>query len=165
MRNLRRQLRVPVNNEAIRVSFQDPMRGLVYLRGKCANACKAGMLIKLQIPIPRQSQIAILADGMGYSGNASVRHVTRSGSHYTLGLELSHPLTAAWLEKNAATLEALSVQSICRCLFAHRALVADRDDRTLGRIQASRGGGVLYRAANDRCRLARQFRCDQSRAA
>ena len=35
----------------------------------------------------------------------------------------------------------------------------------LGRIQASRGGGVLYRAADDRCRLACQFRCDQSRAA
>jgi len=96
--NLRRQPRGPVN-EAIRVSWHDPARGLVYLRGKCLDASKGGMRIRLPLPIPRQSVISILADGMSFAGNASVRHVTRSGSYYCLGLELSHPIPASVLEK------------------------------------------------------------------
>ena len=96
--NLRRQPRGSTN-ETIRVSWQDPARGLVYLRGKCLDASKNGMKIRLNIPIPRQSVISILADGMGFAGNASVRHVTRGGSYYALGLELSHPIPQVWLDK------------------------------------------------------------------
>ena len=97
IQNLRRQPRGSAN-EAIRVSWQDPARGLVYLRGKCVDASRTGMRIKLNMPIPRQSVISILADGMGFAGNASVRHVTRGGAFYSLGLELSHPLPQTWLD-------------------------------------------------------------------
>lgn len=103
--NLRRQLRSPVN-EAVRISWQDPMRGLVYMRGKCVDASKNGMRIKLHMPIPKQSLISVLADGMGFAGNASVRHVGRYGSYYAVGLELSHAIPAGSIGKNSTEAEA-----------------------------------------------------------
>lgn len=89
--NLRRQLRSPVN-EHVRVSWQDPARGLVYQRGKCVDVSTTGMRIKVALPIPLQSMVSILADGMGFAGNGSVRHVARSGSYYTVGLQLSQAI-------------------------------------------------------------------------
>ena len=98
--NLRKQLRCGVN-EAVRISWQDPMRGLVYLRGRCVDASQNGMRIKLHMAIPKQSLIAILADGMGFAGNASVRHVVRNGTNYVLGLELSHAIPANGIGKSS----------------------------------------------------------------
>ena len=103
--NLRRQLRSVVN-ETVRISWQDPARGLVYMRGKCVDASKNGMRIKLHMAIPRQSLVSILADGMGFAGNASVRHVVRSGSYYMLGLELSHAIPVDLIGKNPPAAEA-----------------------------------------------------------
>jgi hypothetical protein len=97
--NLRRQLRNAVN-EQVRVSWQDPAHGLVYQRGKCVDVSDTGMRIKMALPIPLQSMVSILSDGMGFAGNGSVRHVERKGSYYLVGLQLSQTIASDGARKS-----------------------------------------------------------------
>lgn len=43
-------------------------------------------------PVPLRSYIVMRADRIGLSSNASVRHCTRFGGKYILGLEFSGPV-------------------------------------------------------------------------
>ena len=97
--NLRRQSRSAIAGP-IKLSWHDPVQGLVYLRGRCIDASATGMRIELTEPIPKRASIAVSAERIGYSGSASVKHVTRVGTKFVLGLELSQAIPAAMLQKH-----------------------------------------------------------------
>jgi hypothetical protein len=57
------------------------------------NMSKAGALIETEEPIPVGSEVYILARELSLVGNATVRHCTRKGLKFRIGLHFPDPLT------------------------------------------------------------------------
>ncbi len=87
----RRHVRVPYLG-AVRISWEDA-RGLSnYGLGKCVDVSEDGMRIEVAEAIPLRSSVSLRAEGINFSGSATVKHVARRGSKFVLGLELNYAL-------------------------------------------------------------------------
>jgi hypothetical protein len=76
----------------VRISWEDA-RGLRnYGIGKCVDVSEDGLRIEVAEAIPLHSHVSLRAEGINFSGSATVKHVARRGSKFILGLELSHGL-------------------------------------------------------------------------
>jgi PilZ domain len=87
--NLRRHHRVQYIGPA-RISWEDA-RGLPqYAQGRCLDISKSGLRIALEVfePIPIRSCVSLRLERIKVASSATVKHVTRRGAKYLLGLEL-----------------------------------------------------------------------------
>jgi hypothetical protein len=95
VKDARRHRRIPYIGP-VAVSWTE--RGEVrYARGKCLNVAESGVRLELPVAIPPRTEISLNAERINVSGSARVRHVTRYGSKFLVGIELSHTLKAAAL--------------------------------------------------------------------
>jgi hypothetical protein len=62
------------------------------VQGRCLDVSEKGLRIEVPQPILVNSRISLRADRINLGGSATVKHVTRHGFKYILGLELSQPL-------------------------------------------------------------------------
>ena len=58
-----------------------------YGRGRCMDLSENGCAVELMEPIPLRTNISMRLPELDISSFASVRHVTRKGSKYHVGLE------------------------------------------------------------------------------
>ena len=86
----------------LRLSWSDPLKGALFVQGKCIDASERGMKVVVSEPIPRMCTVSVAIDRMGFSGNGTVRHVLRVGRGYVLGLQLSQPIPQSLLSKHVA---------------------------------------------------------------
>jgi hypothetical protein len=63
-----------------------------YGRGRCMDLSENGCAVELMEPIPLRTNIAMRLPELDISSFASVRHVTRKGSKYQVGLEFPQPV-------------------------------------------------------------------------
>ena len=63
-----------------------------YGRGRCIDLSENGCAVELVEPIPLRTNIAMRLPELDISSFASVRHVTRKGSKYHVGLEFPQPV-------------------------------------------------------------------------
>lgn len=88
--DLRRHRRVNLPS-SVRVSWQDG-GAEKYARGRCLDVSASGLRIEVPERIPVRTYVTVSADQPHFNANASVRHCTRAGSKYVLGLEFSYPI-------------------------------------------------------------------------
>jgi PilZ domain len=77
-----------------------------YGRGRCVDLSESGCALELMEPVPLRTNISMRLPEMDISTFASVRHVTRKGSKYSVGLEFSQPVRIP--TKDTGLAEALS---------------------------------------------------------
>lgn len=63
-----------------------------YGRGRCLDLSEHGCAAELMEPIPLRTNISMRLPELEISSFASVRHVTRKGSKYHVGLEFPQPI-------------------------------------------------------------------------
>lgn len=63
-----------------------------YAHGKCRDMSQGGLRIEVPEAIPLHATVGLQAERIKFTGSATVKHVTREGAKYILGLELSHAL-------------------------------------------------------------------------
>ena len=63
-----------------------------YGRGRCLDLSDGGCAVELLEPIPLRTNISMRFPELEISTFASVRHVTRKGSKYKVGLEFPQPV-------------------------------------------------------------------------
>ena len=63
-----------------------------YGRGRCLDLSETGCAAELMEPIPLRTNISMRLPELDISSFASVRHVTRKGSKYHVGLEFPQPV-------------------------------------------------------------------------
>ena len=63
-----------------------------YGRGRCLDLSELGCAAELIEPIPLRTNVSIRLPELDISSFASVRHVTRKGSKYLVGLEFPQPI-------------------------------------------------------------------------
>ncbi len=87
-RNIRRHRRIPYTGP-VRISWQGQESTPRYVRGRCLDVSESGMRVEAPEPIPVRTLVLLSAERIKLSGSATVRHVTRQGAKYVLGLELN----------------------------------------------------------------------------
>ena len=92
-RDLRRHLRHQPPG-TVRLTWHDASGCLKYARGRCLDISASGIRIEIPEPIPLRSYVTVSADKIGFTANASVRHVARVAGKYMIGMEFSCPLRA-----------------------------------------------------------------------
>ena len=83
------------------LSWTDPQGQLKFARGKCLDLSETGLRLESPVPIPVYTSVFLRAERIRLSGAASVRHVTRVGARFALGMELTEPIA----EKTLADLD------------------------------------------------------------
>jgi PilZ domain len=84
--DIRRHPRIPYPG-LIRLSWQDSHPR--FAQGRCLDISTSGIRMECPAPIPVRSYVVLRSDRIGLVSNASVRHCTRAGGKYILGLEFS----------------------------------------------------------------------------
>lgn len=92
-RNIRRHQRVPYAGP-VRVSWQAADGLPCYVQGKCLDVSDSGLRIALLQPVPLRTIVSFNVEPLKVSGSASVRHVSRRGTRFVVGLELNANLLA-----------------------------------------------------------------------
>lgn len=59
------------------------------MQAKCIDVSESGMRIESPVPIPAGTRIQLNAERISLSGAAIIRHATRYGAKYMLGVELA----------------------------------------------------------------------------
>jgi hypothetical protein len=77
----------------IRVSWDETSGSPRYTTGKCIELSESGIRVEVPVNIPVRTSLTLNAERIKLAGSASVRHVTRNGAKYILGLELSQSMT------------------------------------------------------------------------
>jgi hypothetical protein len=90
-RMIRRFQRTPYLGP-VRISWEDEHGLPKYAQGTCLDFSAGGLRIEAPQPIPVRSIISLRADRINLGGSATVKRVSRRGSKYVLGLELSQTL-------------------------------------------------------------------------
>jgi hypothetical protein len=90
-KDIRRYDRIPYAGQ-VRISWEDLGGFPKYALAKCVDVSESGMRIEVPEAIPARSKVSMRADPINFFGSATVKHVTRRGSKFILGLELSHAL-------------------------------------------------------------------------
>jgi hypothetical protein len=83
-RERRRYPRYPCS-AAIQVSWIGAESGNVV--GECVEVCRNGMRIVVMEQIPVKAPVGLRAEGLGISGNGTVRYCRRQRSNYVTGVE------------------------------------------------------------------------------
>jgi hypothetical protein len=65
-----------------------------YTIAKCIDVSESGLRFETPAPIPAHAELVLNAERIEVSGSARVRHVTRHGAKYIIGVELSGALRA-----------------------------------------------------------------------
>jgi hypothetical protein len=86
-KNIRRHRRIP-HLKPIKISWEEHGQQR-FAVGKCTDISEAGMRIESPHPIQPFTTIQIGAERLKFSGAATVKHITRSGGKYLLGVELT----------------------------------------------------------------------------
>lgn len=90
MKDARRHRRIPYIGPVM-VSWDE--RGETrYARGKCIDVSEGGLRLELPVAVPPGTGISLRAERMSISGSARVRHMTRYGGKYLVGVELGQAL-------------------------------------------------------------------------
>ena len=63
-----------------------------YASGRCADISERGCSIELQEPLHVRVNVSLRIPDLDVSAFASVRHVTRKGMKYVIGLEFGQPV-------------------------------------------------------------------------
>ncbi len=89
-KDTRRHARVPyVGPVAISWTERGEAR---YARGRSINVSASGLRLELPVSVPAGTEIVLRAERINISGSARVRHVTRYGGKFLIGIELSDAL-------------------------------------------------------------------------
>ena len=88
--NSRRHARVSYTG-AVRLSWEE--QGVPrYASGRCIDLSSNGLRVEATVGIPLRSRISLRIDELKLSAAALLKHVSRRGAKYVLGLELSQAL-------------------------------------------------------------------------
>lgn len=60
-----------------------------FAQARCVDQSEGGVRVEAPEPLPVRSYVVLHSDQMKFGGGAVVKHVTRQGLKYTLGLALS----------------------------------------------------------------------------
>ena len=75
------------------IAWEDPQGCIQYAQAQCLEVSEGGLRISAPQPIPVRSRISLRGDEIDLFGTAIVRHSTRKGFKYILGLELAQPMS------------------------------------------------------------------------
>lgn len=90
-RDARRHHRMPYIGPVV-ISWQDANGETKYAQAKCLDISEGGLRIETPGSVSVRTYLSLRADRIKLAGSATVKHVVRNGSKYTLGLELSQAL-------------------------------------------------------------------------
>jgi hypothetical protein len=90
LREGRRNHRIPYAGP-IRISWDEPS-GPRFAMGKCIELSESGIRVEVPVNVAVRTSLTLNAERIKLAGSASVRHVTRHGAKYILGLELSQSM-------------------------------------------------------------------------
>ena len=90
-KNIRRHRRIPYIGP-IRICWESAAGETCHALGKCVDVSESGLCLETFAPIPEHAMVILKAEGIQASGSAQVRHVSRRGMRYRVGLELSNGL-------------------------------------------------------------------------
>jgi hypothetical protein len=85
--DLRRHQRAP-HPAKVRISWIHPDGLPRFAQARCCDISESGVRIEVPEPLPVRSNLLLHSDQMKLAGPAVVKHVTRLGAKYTLGLAL-----------------------------------------------------------------------------
>lgn len=87
-KDARRHSRVPFIGP-VRLSWEDSQRETRFANAKCIDVSQSGIRIECPVPIPAGCSIILNAERIRFSGGATVKHVSRYGARYIMGLEMA----------------------------------------------------------------------------
>ena len=90
-KDIRRHRRSPYSGP-VRISWSDARGSFRYAQAKCIDISQSGLRIELPEPIAVRTQVLLRLERTNLAGAAWVKHVSRHGARYSMGLELSQPL-------------------------------------------------------------------------
>jgi PilZ domain len=91
-KDVRRHHRVPYIGP-VQISWESADGNTRYAQGKCVDLSEGGLRVEVSHPVPVRTNVSLRADRIKLAGSAWVKHSTRHGARYILGLELSQVLT------------------------------------------------------------------------
>jgi hypothetical protein len=100
--NRKRHLRIPFH-ETVRLSWEDRSGHACMVRGKGIDRSKTGLKIETADPIETRTFVQVQAERCGLVGMACVRHCTRKGLRYVVGLEFARDVR--WKDEAAPETE------------------------------------------------------------
>ena len=74
------------------LSWEDASGPPKFTRAKCTDVSEGGLRLDMLVPVPLRTHVSLRAERLKLSGSATVRRVARSGSKYSVSVELSQPL-------------------------------------------------------------------------
>lgn len=89
-RDSRRHRRIPYLG-SIQISWESYGQAR-FAQGKCLDISESGLRIEVPVPVPMRTSVFLRADRIQLSGAATVRHLSRYGAKYILGIEMSQAL-------------------------------------------------------------------------
>ena len=90
-KNARRHGRVPFV-ASVEIAWEDSSGRPKFARAKCMDISESGLRVDAPEPIPAGTSAMLRASQIELAGPVRVKHVTRAGSRFLLGLELSEQL-------------------------------------------------------------------------
>jgi hypothetical protein len=94
----RRHERIPYTGP-VRLSWEDERGQVLYTSGRCVNVSDGGLRIEVPEWVPVRTNVTLRADRINVSGTAVVKHVSRRGTRFLLGLAISQQLRSQGLSK------------------------------------------------------------------
>ena len=89
--DIRRHHRFPYLGP-VRISWEGARGEIKHGHVKCCDVSQGGLKAEVPEAIPPRTTVWLRAERIQFSGAATVKHVTRVGAKYILGLELSQPI-------------------------------------------------------------------------
>lgn len=89
--DIRRHHRIPYLGP-VRISWEGARGERKYAQVKSCDVSEGGLRVEVPEAIPTRTTVWLRADRIQFSGSATVKHVTRVGAKYILGLELSQAI-------------------------------------------------------------------------
>lgn len=83
---LRRHRRISCTG-SIRISWQDASGQTKFAIAKCREISEAGLRLEVPEPIPVRNYVNLKSEHLAFATTASVRHCSRCGGKFIIGLE------------------------------------------------------------------------------
>ena len=113
-RDIRRNQRKPVSTRA-EVTWQDRLGNDKFANARCFDISESGLRLEMPEALPVQSQISLRSIDLRLHGRASVKHCTKHGTKFILGVEFVGGLrwkpTSAEMEERLREAHALASSS------------------------------------------------------
>lgn len=88
MKDVRKHQRI-IYAGTVRLCWEDASGEPRYAQSKCIDVSESGLRIEVPAPVPVRGTISVRAERLKISGSASVKHTTRVGARYHVGVELN----------------------------------------------------------------------------